>query len=102
MKTSEDPLNRHLRRSPIASAGAELVFREIEKDEGLKMRLLEAERHEASEDRDNPAIGYDCTDLSPSDCCEFEDASPMMILLNRWVGRMIRSKSSEDITFVLA
>ena len=37
--------------------------------------------------------------IYPSDHCEFEDASPTMIISNRWLGRMKRSKSSEDIEF---
>lgn len=64
MKNLKDTLNRQLRSKPIGCAGAELVFKEIEKDEGLKMRLLRTERYEANEDRNDPAIGCDCTNLS--------------------------------------
>ena len=64
MKTSKDTLNRQLRRDPIGCAGAKLVFKEREKDEGLKMRLLRTERYEANEDRNDPAIGCNYTNLS--------------------------------------
>ena len=40
--------------------------------------------------------------ISPSDSCEFEDALPTMIISNPGVGRMIRSKISEDIVSFLA
>ena len=40
--------------------------------------------------------------ISPSDCCEPEDATPTMIISNPLIGRMIRSKSSEDIGSSLA
>ena len=35
----------------------------------------------------------------PSDCYELEDASPTMIISNRWAGRIIQSKKSEDFEF---
>ena len=64
IKTSKDTFNRHLRGKLIGCAGAELVFRDLEKDEGLKVRFFRTERYKANEDRRNPATGSNCTDLS--------------------------------------
>ena len=64
MKTLKDTFNSRLRRNLIGCAGAELVFRDIEKDEGLKTRFLRTERYKANEDGQNPATGCNSTDLS--------------------------------------